>query len=42
MFSYNIPELMVKKVDVSKHEIANVLRNSAGIDVTADPIMPNF
>lgn len=42
MFSYNIPELMVKKAAVSKHKIANVLRNSAGIDVTADPIMPNF
>lgn len=42
MFSYNIPELMVKRVDVRKHKIANLLRNSVGIDVISDPIMPNF
>jgi hypothetical protein len=34
MFSYNIPELMVKKVDIAKSEIATVLRNSKGVNVT--------
>ena len=34
MFSYNIPELMVKKVEVSEHEIAKTLRYSKEINVT--------
>ncbi|SFF85367.1 PD40 domain-containing protein [Prevotella sp. KH2C16] len=34
MFSYNIPELMVKKATVSKAAIADLLRNGKGADVS--------
>ena len=34
MFSYNIPEFMIRKVETSKYKIKNVLRESKGINVT--------
>ncbi len=34
MVSYNIPELMERKVNVSRHKIANALRNTPGTDIT--------
>lgn len=34
MVSYNLPELMEHKVTVSRHKIANTLRNTFGTDIT--------
>lgn len=34
MVSYNLPELMERKVTVSRHKIANTLRNTSGTDIT--------
>lgn len=34
MVSYNLPELMEHKVTVSRHKIANTLRNTSGTDIT--------
>jgi hypothetical protein len=33
MVSYNLPELMIRKATVSKHKIADALRNTDGTDV---------